>query len=374
MSRVYVLWLIAALTLVKSSTTPLDKVKTNTRLVGRVLYDGTDFAGWQSQGDVTGNRRMRTVQSTLNHVVRRRFNMKGLHVTGSSRTDAGVHARGQAFHLDLPNFLCGPSEKSPGELKQLTGSSTPTEGGLDLQFLEYSLNRMLPNDVKVYNISYAPLVKPIRLPEVRGGDLVYETLAPAQKGFTSRGDPGEECEEGFVRSDFHAIASARGKLYKYRFCTNSFVDPTRCRFVSHFYLPMDMAVFKEALSLFVGTHDFAAFANQVSKTTAALEGSSTTFSTMKTIYDIQVDEEAPGYFCVSFHLESALYKMVRNIVGTCKMCAEGGGGNAHTTIDVPFVKQMLEQSGVKTFSRADNLALSAPPEGLTLETVYFDHY
>ena len=351
------------------SGTP-QKVKANTRLVGRVLYDGTEFAGWQSQGDSKANRQ-RTVQSTLNKVVRRRFNMEELHVTGSSRTDAGVHAKGQAFHLDLPNHLCGPIEKTPEELKRLTGTSSPAEGGLDLPFLEYSLNRMLPNDLKVYNISYAPLVKPRRLPEEQGGDLLYETLAPAHKSFISRGTIEDE---GIIRSDFHAIASAKGKLYKYRFCTNTFVDPTRCRFVSHFYLPIDMEVLKEALSLFVGTHDFAAFANQVSKTTAALEGSSTTFSTIKTIHDIQVETEAPGYYCINFYLESALYKMVRNIVGTCKMCAEGGGGNTHTTIDVPLVRQMLEQGGDKSFTRADNLALSAPPEGLTLETVYFDHY
>ena len=233
MSRVFMLWALSALTFLlrMSFPTPLDKIKTHTRLVGRVLYDGTDFAGWQSQGEATEKRRVRTVQSTLNKVVRRRFNMNELHVTGSSRTDAGVHARGQAFHLDLPNYLCGPSDKTPKELKRLTGSSTPAEEGLDLQFLEFSLNRMLPNDVKVYNISYAPLVKPRRLPEEEGGNLVYETLAPAQKSFTCK----EAIEEGdFIRSDFHAIASAKAKLYKYRFCINSFVDPTRTRFVAHF--------------------------------------------------------------------------------------------------------------------------------------------
>ena len=91
MSRVFMLWALSALTFLlrMSFPTPLDKIKTHTRLVGRVLYDGTDFAGWQSQGEATEKRRVRTVQSTLNKVVRRRFNMNELHVTGSSRTDAG---------------------------------------------------------------------------------------------------------------------------------------------------------------------------------------------------------------------------------------------------------------------------------------------
>lgn len=352
-----------------------DKNKLNIRLVGRALYDGTNFAGWQSQGEK--QKGMRTVQDCLNKVVRSRFNRDDLHVTGSSRTDAGVHSRGQAFHLDLPTHICGPSNSSPEELKRLTGTSTPVEDGLDLSFLEYSLNRMLPNDLKVYNISYAPLVKPRRLTEEEGGGIVYETLAPAHKSWIDRGAASEELH--FIRSDFHAIASPTGKLYKYRFCTNAFVDPTRSRFVSHFYQPMDLNLFRQALSLFVGTYDFAAFANQVSKTATALEGSSTPFSTIKTIHDITLVEEEgdPGYYCIDFHVESALYKMIRNIVGTCKMCAEGGGGSkAHRLIDIPFIAQMLahDDVGSTKFSRADNLALSAPPEGLTLETVYFEHY
>ncbi len=58
-----------------------------------VAYDGTDFAGWQSQA--CGN----TVQD---HIERRlAFLFKGpVRIHGAGRTDAGVHATGQVFHFD----------------------------------------------------------------------------------------------------------------------------------------------------------------------------------------------------------------------------------------------------------------------------------
>ncbi|MCK4341321.1 MAG: tRNA pseudouridine(38-40) synthase TruA [Phycisphaerae bacterium] len=58
----------------------------NIKLV--LAYDGTDFHGWQSQAGV------RTVQAEVEAVLRRVLRHP-LHVQGASRTDAGVHARGQ---------------------------------------------------------------------------------------------------------------------------------------------------------------------------------------------------------------------------------------------------------------------------------------
>ncbi|HKG94126.1 MAG TPA: tRNA pseudouridine(38-40) synthase TruA [Gemmatimonadaceae bacterium] len=58
-------------------------------------YDGADFAGWQRQPDA------RTVQGVLETVLERLCGGP-VPVLGAGRTDAGVHARGQAAGVRVP--------------------------------------------------------------------------------------------------------------------------------------------------------------------------------------------------------------------------------------------------------------------------------
>jgi tRNA pseudouridine38-40 synthase len=69
-----------------------------------VEYDGTDFYGWQVQP------RKRTVQGELEKALKIIFGKK-IRITGSGRTDTGVHAKGQVV-----SFAC-PDKIPPGELK-----------------------------------------------------------------------------------------------------------------------------------------------------------------------------------------------------------------------------------------------------------------
>src|SRR5918999_1023316 len=68
-----------------------------------ISYDGSDFAGWARQPE------RRTVQGVVEAalgLVLRLDPMPGLTVAG--RTDAGVHARGQVAHVDVPADAYAP--------------------------------------------------------------------------------------------------------------------------------------------------------------------------------------------------------------------------------------------------------------------------
>ncbi len=58
-----------------------------------VAYDGTDFAGWQSQAKADG------IQDVIEARLAQIFGAP-VRIHGSGRTDSGVHATGQVFHFD----------------------------------------------------------------------------------------------------------------------------------------------------------------------------------------------------------------------------------------------------------------------------------
>jgi tRNA pseudouridine38-40 synthase len=66
-----------------------------TRWKVECAYDGTAFAGWQSQPG--GVAVQDVIEARLRQIAGRE-----VRIHASGRTDAGVHALGQVFHLDLP--------------------------------------------------------------------------------------------------------------------------------------------------------------------------------------------------------------------------------------------------------------------------------
>jgi len=89
------------------------------RILLTVEYDGTNYAGWQRQ--INGLAVQQVLEEALQKATRER-----IVVTGASRTDAGVHALGQAVHFDTESRI--PPEKYP-----------------------FVLNTMLPRDVRVHS-------------------------------------------------------------------------------------------------------------------------------------------------------------------------------------------------------------------------------
>lgn len=112
-----------------------------------VAYDGTGFAGWARQPG------QRTVQGEIEDALMRVARLGAVRLTVAGRTDAGVHARGQVAHVDLPDdvVLGGLARRLNGVLDRavrvLALSRAPD--GFDARFS--ALSRRY-----VYRISDAP--------------------------------------------------------------------------------------------------------------------------------------------------------------------------------------------------------------------------
>ena len=87
-------------------------------------YDGTDYCGWQRQ--INGPSVQQELEEALS-----RLTGETVSVTGSSRTDSGVHARGLCAHFDSATRI--PPEK-----------------------IAFALNTMLPMDIRIRESGPAP--------------------------------------------------------------------------------------------------------------------------------------------------------------------------------------------------------------------------
>jgi tRNA pseudouridine38-40 synthase len=91
-----------------------------------LAYDGTDFGGWAAQPG------RRTVQGVLQDALGVLLRTDAPRITVAGRTDAGVHARGQVAHVDVPEAVA----EDPLLLRRLNG--------------------LLPEDVRVRGTGRAP--------------------------------------------------------------------------------------------------------------------------------------------------------------------------------------------------------------------------
>lgn len=236
-----------------------------------IAYDGTDFCGWQKQEPTAehsektksgkyideglqasepGRVALRTVQGVVERAIREVVR-EPIVLLGASRTDSGVHARGQigAFTTtDDPQMI----EK---------GSGWPIERGTDA--LVRAVNGRLPDDVLVTSIE------------------------PAVVGF----DPIGDCTSKGYSYTIHASR------------TRPLWDR---RYVHQVWEPIDVSMMRQAASVLVGEHDFAAFA-------AAGHGRLTT---VRTVHSCDVLDVGSDRIRIEISGSGFLWNMVRIVAGT----------------------------------------------------------
>ena len=164
---------------------------------------------------------------------------------------------------------------------------------------------------------------------------------------------------------WHVIYSAEKKLYSYRMCTAAAMDPLLRHTRHHVdWGDLDIAKLEWALKCFEGTHDFRAFAGAIEQKEKH-EGKAV--GTVRTVYKVDFVDEGHGLYRVDFLLKGALYKMIRNLMGTAIDVSRG-------RMDESTFLQLLHHDDDETnqFVRDDNPCKPAPPEGLTLENVFFE--
>lgn len=249
-----------------------------------IAYDGTDFCGWQKQepvvredgaghavpaehlgvfrreGEELPRAKLRTVQEVVERAVREVVREPVI-LHGASRTDAGVHAKGQ-----VAAFTCSGGD-GEGEHR---GLGWPSERGV--QRLVRAINGRLPDDVLVVDAR-------------------------------------------IVADDFDPVRDAVAKAYTYSLYQAAppyFHRPLWARRrVHHVHDVLNVAAMQEGAELLVGEHDFVSF--------AALHHGRLT--TVRTIFSCGVREEAcddlgARRIVIEVSGSGFLYNMVRIIAGT----------------------------------------------------------
>ncbi|KAK4530257.1 hypothetical protein CCYA_CCYA03G1114 [Cyanidiococcus yangmingshanensis] len=282
-----------------------------------VAYDGTDFHGFQRQSN---SRAYPTIQSQLELVLQRRLGccQWRCQVVGAGRTDAGVHARGQVVHFDIPESMAESVAFEPLQL-------------------QHAMNQLLPRTIQIRALEVAP---PPQLCLIR--HIQEYKILP-----------------------WHAIYHARGKLYVYRMFAGQWRDPLHQRYVysEHRSLPRWTDA-ESLLQAFVGTHDFGAFAHSPPNKADRQRVLHSTVRTVRRIVLVPRDEGGiVPIWQFHFELDGALYRMIRNLIGAFLAVAKGD-------LEPELVLKALEQ-GLRGRALIAARVKPAPAQGLCLEQVYY---
>ncbi|MFF2369895.1 tRNA pseudouridine(38-40) synthase TruA [Agromyces sp. NPDC058110] len=225
-----------------------------------IAYDGTDFNGWSRQPS------LRTVQGVIEAALATLFRRTGVvpKLTVAGRTDAGVHARGQVAHLDLP----AAALESVTRARRGHAGEASTPAGV----LARRLTGIIGADADVV---------------ITGADL-----APA--GFDAR---------------FSAI----WRRYDYAVAdTGAARDPLARRSTVAYPRALDVEAMDAAAGSLLGLHDFATFCKPREEAT-----------TIRTLQHYGWRRRADGVLVASLQADAFCHSMVRALVGACVAVGEG---------------------------------------------------
>jgi tRNA pseudouridine38-40 synthase len=156
-------------------------------------------------------------------------------------------------------------------------------------------------------------------------------------------------EAGEEALEFHARFDAKGKTYQYILHNDLLPDVFMRKYAWHVREKLEFAKLQDGAKYFIGKHDFAAF---------CAAGSSVK-TTVRTIRELTVNP-CGDKIVITVTADGFLYNMVRIIVGTL---VEVGKGK----IPVEELETILAQRNRKLAGP------TAPPHGLYLMRVYYDH-
>ena len=219
-------------------------------------YDGSGFSGWAAQPG------RRTVQDVLAAALGRVLRMPAPPaLTVAGRTDAGVHARGQVVHTDVPAAAWTALMDSGKAGRGKAGSGKAGSA---------RLAAVLPPDVRVH------------------------AAGPAPDGFDAR-------------------FSALWRRYSYRVCDDpARADPLRRHETLWTPRRLDLAAMNEAAAALTGEHDFAAFCRR-------REGA----TTVRTLHVLTWHRDEADVAVATVAADAFCHNMVRALVGALLAVGEG---------------------------------------------------
>lgn len=98
-----------------------------------IAYKGTHYFGWQAQGAYVLHEEKPTIEGTLLTALKKMTQFKACTVSGASRTDGGVHAKGQVAKLVLAvaikpeRLLLGLNSHLPEDIRILSCVLCPSD-------------------------------------------------------------------------------------------------------------------------------------------------------------------------------------------------------------------------------------------------------